>query len=213
MSAVTIEARKREEVGTRAAKKFRREGWVPGVFYSHGKPAESLLFNLRNLGYFLARGHGLVDLQIEGSKTPLKCVLKEVQYHPVSEKPIHADFMGVTMGEKLTVMVPLALKGTPRGAKQGGILQFLVREVQVQCLPTNIPQTLEIDVEPLEVGDAFHVGDLKLDNIEILDDPNETILTVELPKRVISELDEAAMGEGEAEEAGEGEGEADSTEE
>ena len=188
---VVIEARKRELIGKKSSKKLRKMGLVPGVFYEKGKPAVHLAFDIKALQYFMSHAHGLVDIKIEGKKEPLKCVLKDVQYHPVTDEVIHVDFQGVTMGEKISVTVPLVLRGTPRGVKEGGLLEHMIRELEIECLPKHLPEQLEIDVSHLKIGDALHVKDLSFENIRILDDPNEVILVIEAP-RVEEAVEEAA---------------------
>ncbi|MCK6618959.1 MAG: 50S ribosomal protein L25 [Calditrichaceae bacterium] len=190
MATVVIEARKRDKSGTRNARQYRREGLVPGVFYIDGKEAVPLLFDAKNLSNFLSHTRGLVELEISGEKAALECVLKEVQYHPVTDEPLHVDFLGVKMDEKIEIQVPLILKGTPEGVKTGGILEHLVRQLTIECFPGNIPNILEVDVSGLAVGKSVRVGDLKYENIAILNDPNETVALVELPKAAISELEE-----------------------
>ncbi|NOX36929.1 MAG: 50S ribosomal protein L25 [Calditrichaeota bacterium] len=188
---VVIEARKRDLVGKKSSKKLRQKGLVPGVFYEKGKPAVHLVFDKKALQYFMSHAHGLVDIKIEGKKEPLKCVLKDVQYHPVTDEVIHVDFQGVTMGEKISVTVPLVLRGTPQGVKEGGLLEHMIRELEIECLPKHLPEQLEIDVSNLKIGDALHVKDLSFENIRILDDPNEVILVIEAP-RVEEVVEEAA---------------------
>jgi large subunit ribosomal protein L25 len=200
MAAVVIEAEKRESSGSGNARKYRRAGKVPGVFYIDGKDSISLLFEHKKLSYFLSHAHGLVDLEISGEKAALKCVLKEVQYHPVTDEPIHVDFLGVKMGEKIQLSVPLILRGTPEGIKAGGILEHLIRELEIECLPKDIPDNLEVDVSGLSVGKSLHVRDLQFENILILSDPGETIALVELPRVQITEVEEVAEVEEELEE-------------
>lgn len=197
MAAVVIEAQKRDVSGTRNARRYRREGKVPGVFYIGGSEAVHLLFDAKQLTYFLNHAHGLVDLEVSGEKSPFKCVLKDVQYHPVNEEPLHVDFLGVRMGEKLQLSISLVLRGTPEGVKSGGILEQVIRELEIECLPKDIPDHLEFDVSHLGVGKSVHVEDLQFENVTILNDPNDTIALVELPKAAISEMEE--IGEAEEE--------------
>jgi large subunit ribosomal protein L25 len=190
MSAVVIEAQKRDETGSRNARRYRREGKIPGVFYIDGGEAVHLWFDAKQLTYFLNHAHGLVDLEVSGDKSALKCVLKDVQYHPVNEEPLHVDFLGVKMGEKLQLSISLVLRGTPEGVKSGGILEHMIRELDIECLPKDIPNHLEYDISHMDLGDAIHVKDLAYDNITILNDPSETIALVELPKVTVSEVEE-----------------------
>ncbi len=177
-----IEATLREERGKGQARKLRRQGFVPGVFYEKGKEAIALAFNAKDLQKFLDETHAIVDIKVKGKKRSLKAIIKDVQTHPVTDEVIHVDFQGVTMSEKLTAVVPVVLTGTPEGVKQGGMLEHLIRELEIECYPKDLPETLEIDVSQLKIGDSIHVSDLKFDNLRILDDPSETIVVIEGPK-------------------------------
>jgi large subunit ribosomal protein L25 len=146
----------------------------------------------------LLHAHGLLELEVEGEKEKLQCVLKDLQIDPVKETLVHADFQGVKLGEKLTLDIPIVLKGTAAGVKAGGILEFITREVEIECFPNDIPDNLEIDVTDLEIGDSVRIKDLKFEKIRILDDEDETILIVEHAK-VVQELEEAEVAEGEEE--------------
>ncbi len=197
MAIEVIEAQVREQSGTPSARRYRREGKIPGVFYYHGEEAVPLLFDSFQVSHFLSETHGLLDLQIEGEKQPRKCVIKEIQYDPLSDSIIHLDLMGVTMGEKVQVSVPLILTGTPEGVKQGGILEHLTRDVEIECLPRHLPNQLEVDVSSLTVGESIQIKDLAFENVTILNDPNETVALVELPKAAIA-AEVAAAEEAEA---------------
>ncbi len=209
MAIVGIEAKKREVLGARNVKKIRQQGVVPGVFYMAGKEVVHLAFDNKSLKHFLYHGRGLVDLNIDGEKSARKCVLKSVQYHPVTEDVLHVDFLGVKMGEKFQLAVPVVLTGEPVGEKSGGILQLILRELQIECLPKDIPNQIEIDVSHLDIGDTLFVKDLALENLTILTDPNEAIANVDVTRSALSEMDEAGEegegedGEGVAEETGE----------
>lgn len=184
---VVIEAKKRELVGKKNARNYRDEGNVPGVYYFHGNEAIHLLFDGAKLTQFLHGRRGLIDLKIEGEKEPLKCFLKDYQFNPVTDTPIHVDFQGVKMGEKIVVDVPLVVVGTPAGVKAGGILEHITRELEIECLPKYLPETLEVDVTELEIGDSIHIEDLKYENIVILNESDETVALVEAPRIVVEE--------------------------
>ncbi len=201
MSIVGIEATTRDIQGKKELKSMRQQGRVPGVFYMNGETAVPLAFDNKSLKYFLHHSHGLVDLNIDGEKNVRKCVLKSVQYHPVTEDVVHVDFMGVNMGEKLQLAVPIMLTGEPVGLKTGGVLQAILRELHIECLPKDIPNQIELDVSALDVGDTLFVRDVDLENFTILNDPSEAIANVDVTKSALSELEEA---EAEAEEEGEG---------
>ena len=191
-------AKTRDTNGTSNARRLRREGLVPGVIYMSGENTTSLTFNHKSLNYFLNHAHGLVDLQIEGEKKIRKCVVKDVNYDPVTEKIMHIDFLGVKMGEKITVTVPLTLTGVPEGEKFGGILEHVLREIDIECFPRHIPDFLEYDISELNVGDSVHVSDLSYENIDILNSPEDTVALVEIAKVVVvEETEEGEEGDGE----------------
>ncbi len=174
-----IEATLREERGKEKAKKLRKQGLIPGVFYEKGKEAIPLTFNGKDLQKFLGERHAIVEIKVKGKKRNLKAIIKDIQTNPITDEVMHVDFQGVTMSEKLTAVVPVVLVGTPKGVKLGGMLEHLIRELEVECYPKDLPEKLEIDVSDLEVGDSIHVSDLKFENLRILDDPSETIAVVE----------------------------------
>lgn len=185
-------AQKRSQIGKKSSRKLRRAGKTPGIIYSRGDNAVALEFNSKDLKNFISAGHGLLDLKIQGEKAPQKCVIKDIQLDPVSGEIIHVDLMGVTMGEKLTVTVPIVLTGTPTGVKLGGILEHLVREINVECLPRHIPESIEVDISELGIGDSLHIYDIKAENIEILDAKDETVVHVTAPKAVVETVEEVS---------------------
>ena len=203
MSELVLKAVKRDKTGKGATRKYRADGWIPAEYYSSHDENYHLLLNGAEFETILTHGHGLFKLEIEGEKKDFQCVIKELQLEPILGKVLHADFYGVKSGEKLILNVPISLKGTAAGVKTGGILEFLIRELEVECLPRHIPEVLEIEVSNLEVGDSIRVKDLSFENIRILDDPNETILLVEHSKiaKEIEELDESLEAELEEEES------------
>jgi len=188
--AKILETQKREHVGKRSSRRYRREGMIPGVYYYHGEEAVPIIFNSKMLTLFLNTAHGLIDLKIEGEKETKKCVLKEIQSDPVTGNFLHVDFLGVKMGEKITVKVPLVLKGLAPGIKAGGILEHLIRDLEIECFPRHLPEKLEIDVSSLEISDSIHVKDLNFENILILDDPDDAIVILEAPRVVVEEVEE-----------------------
>ncbi|MGH1363555.1 MAG: 50S ribosomal protein L25 [Calditrichia bacterium] len=192
-------AQVREERGRRLIGRMRRAGRVPGVFYLHGEDPVALAFDAKTLSYFISHNRGLLDLQIEGEKAARKVVLKDVQYDPITENVLHVDFMGVVMGEKMTVMVALSLIGEPVGVKNGGRLASPIRELEVECLPKDIPEVLEVDISGLEIGDSIHIDELSFADVTILADGRDLVASVEMPRVVTEETEEADGEDGEAE--------------
>ncbi len=202
MPETLLKAKVREKTGKSAARKYRADGWVPAEYYSAHDNNINLLLNQKEFESTIVHGHGLITLQVEGQKKDFQCVIKDTQFDPVKGNLLHADFQGVTLGEKLTLKIPIVLNGTSVGVKAGGIMEFIIREVEVECLPRHIPENLEVDVTNLNVGDSIRVKELNYENLKILDDPEETIVLVE-HSRVAMEVEEAEAAEalGEEEEA------------
>lgn len=204
MKNVELTVYVRDGVGKGVARKLRMDGKVPGVLYGHGmKPLplladEKVLVDLINS---ISTENTLIDLMVEGyRKKPLKALIREVQRHHIKPKILHVDFYQVSLQKKITVDIPVSLLGTPDGVKSsGGILERHMREISISCLPTDIPEKIEIDVTGLGLNDSIRVKDIVASGIEILDDLEQPIATV-LPPTVIKEptpeeVEAAAEGE------------------
>lgn len=200
MAEVVVLAENRENVGKGAARRYRAAGKILGEFYASQEENIHLLINKKEFESILARTHGLVTLNLKDQKRKLECVVKDYQVDPVKGGIIHVDFQGIKRGEKLTVKVPIVLIGTSEGVKTGGILEHLIREAEIQCLPKDIPQKFEIDITSLEIGDSVRIKDLKYENIEFQDDPEETILLIDHPRVIEEEVVEEVEEEEGAEE-------------
>jgi large subunit ribosomal protein L25 len=154
----------------------------------------------------------LIDLMIQdGKKSAQKVVVvRDLQIDPIKDEFIHADLFEVAMDEEISVEVPVVLVGKPEGVKMGGVLEQIAREVTVECLPGDIPQSIEVDVSRLEIGDSLHISDVSLDKVKVLVDPTTTIATVVPPtvEKVVveGEVEEAMVAAEEAEEVEEGTG-------
>jgi len=154
-------------------------------------------------------GSVLLNLQIQnGDSTSRPAMVKELQTHPVTHRFLHVDFYEIDMQRKIKVMVPVVVRGKAKGVEDGGLLQIVRREIEVLCLPTEIPEAFEVDVSDLDIGDAIHLEDIQtVGNIEIVEETNVTVVTVLAPKvevEAVEELvegEEALEAEGEAEEA------------
>lgn len=194
-----ITARKRKDTGKGAARTHRREGRIPAVLYSHGEDSVSLTIDQNEfdrLVHSISVENTIVELDVDGGR--YKVLIREVQRHPFRGDFLHVDFFHVAMDEKLHVEIPIVIVGTPDGVKnKGGMLDHQLRELEVFCLPGNIPEKIEVDVSALDVGESIHVSDLNLPDIEIETDLDRTVATVLAPT-VVAEPEE---GEGEAEPA------------
>jgi large subunit ribosomal protein L25 len=180
----TLNARPRSTFGKNAARKLRQTGYVPGILYGHGdetRPIELSTNELTRVLSSISVENTLIDLRIEGAQ-PTRALIREVQYHPYRSQIQHIDFLVVHAGEAIQLQVPVRIHGTPAGVReQGGLLQEVLRELDVSCLPRHIPDAIEVDVEPLGIGEAIHVRDIEIPDVRILNDPDLVICAVSTP--------------------------------
>lgn len=204
---VTLQVAERgaDQVGSRRVRRLRREGLVPGVLYGKGH-ARAIVVGERELRSALTGPsglHAILDVLIEGQKTPHHAVLKEYQQHPIRGTLTHVDFHEVRLDQPIQATVNVQLVGESPGAKQGGVVQQVTREIRVEALPTAIPEHIEVDMAPLEVGATLRVADLEaIEGVAFLDDPETVLANCSMP-RGISELEEEEAAEGEEGEEGE----------
>ena len=182
MEKVIIEARERKTINKRSRNSLRNEGRVPGVLY--GSRLEPIAIDVNRVAInpvvFSAKTH-LLSLKLDGHDD-YECVVKDVQFDPVSDEIVHFDLIGLTRGENIELEVPVQLLGSAAGVKEGGLLQVSLHKLNIECLPINIPQSLEIDITNLNVGDSIHVADLSFENITILNPEDTIVVSVVLPK-------------------------------
>jgi large subunit ribosomal protein L25 len=176
----------REGIGKEKAKKLRAKGQIPAIFYGPRSQTIPLVIDSKELARALQTEAGenvLIDLDIrKGAQLDRKVVmLKDIQIDPLRRITLHTDFYEVAMDEMVTVEVPVHLVGKPEGTKMGGILEQVRRVIQVQCLPGDIPKSVDLDVSGLKIGDSIHVQDIQVEKAKILSDSNFTIATVVPP--------------------------------
>ena len=199
MEQIALKASLREGKGKQKSIKVRKEGLVPGVVYHRGEQSVSISMVEKDLLKILRSSEGenvLISLTVEGSKKKARPVLiKEIQRHPVKRAVLHVDFNEISLSEKITVDVEVVAQGEPVGVKQeGGILEHVLREVKVQCLPTDIPKHIDVDVSALKLNSSVHVRDLVLsDKVKVLTDGDALLFQVKLP--VEQKVEEAVPGE------------------
>jgi large subunit ribosomal protein L25 len=204
-----IHATVRRTRGNSPARVLRRSGQMPAVLYGPKTEPVLLSVNVKEFEQILKKGNiGSIILNLviqNGKKVTKPAMIKELQSHPVSGNFLHVDFYEIDMQRKIYVMIPIIAKGKAKGVENGGLLQIVRRELEVLCLPGDIPHAIELDITDLDIGDAIHVEDINLgDNVEIPADVNFTIITVLSPKIEALEAEEEA-GEAEAGEEGEAE--------
>jgi len=186
MERLVLTAELREGRGKGSARKLRAKGLIPAILYGPRTQPIPLTVSRKELTKALrteAGGNVLIDLEIKDGDLPSRKVvmLKEVQYDYLGKEILHTDFYEVAMDVMITVEVPIHLVGRPEGAKLGGILDQIRRVVEIQCLPGDIPNSIEVDVSSLKIGDSIHISDIKFEKGKILTDPEETIATVLAP--------------------------------
>lgn len=205
MVEVTIE--RRQGQGKGAARKLRRAGAIPAVFYGPKRTTVSIAVRAEEFERKLSHleGSHLIRLVNDGGKDAelhdKAVLLREIQRHPVTDEVLHADFFEVDLAERLTVSVTLRFVGKAVGVVEGGILQPIVREIEVECLPTEIPEFIEVDVSHLTIHQAVHLSELKLpEHVAAMGEPTQPLVSV-LPPTVeeakpAAEAVEAAPAEG-----------------
>jgi large subunit ribosomal protein L25 len=218
LEILNLKASQREAVGNGPSRVLRREGKIPAILYGPKTEPIKLAIDKLDLEPVFKSGavaQKLLKLDIDGGGASRNVMIKEMQKHPVSRSLLHLDFYEVTMDQKLKVMVPVVTTGKSVGVEMGGMLQIIRRELEVLCLPNQVPENITIDVSDLEIGDSLHVEDLLLEeDVEVLADVNFTILTVLSPKAEEEEEEvEGEEEEGVAEEGAEGAEGAEATEE
>ena len=208
-SEKVIVAELREEKGSNAARRLRLAGVLPAIFNNVAGEATSIKIDAHTFKMVLQHHRGdnlLLDLKV-GDNKACKALLKEVQYNTVTGAVVHVDFLEVSLTDKITLSVEVELVGEAEGVKAGGVLEHLLRDVEIECLPTDIIEIIELDVSALEIGDTLSVSDIKTDaSVTILTSGKFPVAAVALPKTAdAEEAEEAAAGEATEGEAAEGE--------
>ncbi len=189
MSVIPLSASKRETLGKGGARKARSAGQIPGVLYGHGEDPIAVAVSAREFEVALRQhkgGNPIVNLAVGGA-SEYTALIRDVQYDPLSRAILHLDFQHISLTEQIEVKIAIKLTGLAIGVKDGGgILEAILRELEVRCLPTQIPSAIEADVSNLAVGDSLHVRDLNVPNVTVLTDADTTVATV-VPPTVMEE--------------------------
>jgi len=193
--APQIQASKREQLGSRANKRLRDAGHLPGVVYGHKEAIIPVTLPKKEVVNHLNKGAHLFDLTLDGKSE--KVLIKEVQYDHLGLEVIHVDFARVSLDEKVEVTVPLELKGTPKGEEEGAVLQQIVNELELECLVTDIPDKIVANVTEMVKDSVLHIKELKLPpGVRCLQDEDLIVATV---KEIEEEVAPEAAAEGSAE--------------
>ena len=214
MLDVILNAEKRESTGKEHAKHLRREGKIPAILYGKGEQAVPLTIDAKQLSTLLHSIRGdtaLLTLQLGKEKRKdRKVIFKEMQRDPIRGDLLHVDLHHISLTENINVEVPVILRGTPVGVRtKSGIVQHTLHKLEIECLPTNIPEHIEVDIESLDVGDSIHVDNIVLDKGRIVTEPQRTVVTVVPPTIIkeavpVEEVKEEEVEEPEVIEKGEG---------
>ncbi|NCO37551.1 MAG: 50S ribosomal protein L25 [Armatimonadetes bacterium CG_4_10_14_3_um_filter_66_18] len=201
MERIPLTAETRTASGSGDARRLRRTGRVPGVVYGRGSDPKVLSVDEKELMGLLKTAAGsalLIDLTLSGNgqQSPLLCLVKEVQRHPVTRGLLNVDFLSISLTEQISVTVHIVGEGEAVGVENsGGILEQNLRSLSISCLPTAIPDEIRVDISGLEIGDSLHVSDLPIpEGVTVEADESEVVFRVSAPSVV---EDEAAEGEGE----------------
>jgi large subunit ribosomal protein L25 len=184
-----LDVNSRESSGSRAVRRLRRAGRVPGVLYGGGGESVGFDADERELRHALAGSGAVLDLSVDGGKTT-PVVLKDAQRHPVRGETIHVDLLRVNLNEAIHAVVPLELTGIDDapGVKEGGVLEQITRELNVEALPTAIPESIVHDVGEMQISETILLGSLELpEGVTLLDDLEETVVATLSPPRLQSE--------------------------
>ncbi len=208
----TIELSTRESRGSREGRRLRKSGNLPGILYGRGRDPQAFSVNERELRAALKAGHALLDAKLGSDTVPV--IVKDQQHHPVRGGFTHIDLLEVDLKQSIQSVVPLELSGVEEapGVVQGGVLDHVTRELNIEALPTDIPDSVVIDVSALELNETFLLSSATIpSNLTVLDDPDETVIaTITPPSKAeepVDEVEEETELVGEGEEGAEGEGE------
>ena len=203
MANYQLTVENRTETGKSYARKLRADQKIPAVVYGSGNPAINIEVSIREAEKALASHGSLINLMLGGdSKT---VIVKDIHRDPVKGGLLHLDFHEVDMSKKLEITVPIRVFGEEARPNDGGVVNTLLWEVTVSCLPTDIPEAIEVDVSALEIDQVINVGELQLPaGVEIIEDADEAVVKVEIPSLVIEEDEDEAADEEDVEVATEG---------
>ncbi len=201
MNVISIAAEPRTP-GKASARAARRQGNVPCVLYGSHVDAHSFVTSEQSLHplIFTNRTH-IVNIRL--GENSWECIVKDIAYHPVTDRPIHVDFQALQKGEKVTLSVPLNFVGVSAGQSRGGIPRFVMNELSVSCFPRNIPIQIDVDVRDIDIGESIFLRDLEEEALEFLAPEDQILMSVVRPRVIVEQTEEEEGGEveeGEAEE-------------
>ncbi|NQU28989.1 MAG: 50S ribosomal protein L25 [Candidatus Marinimicrobia bacterium] len=208
-SEYTLDLIERDSFGTSSTNKLRRQGLIPVNFYTHGGGNHNFAIEEKKMSEALKSDQHIFVIKIDKKEQHVQ--IKELQYHPVYDTIMHVDLMGFKMTEKISIAVPLVIVGEAPGVKEGGLLIQNINQIDISCLPTDVPDSIEVDISDLDINEHISVGDLEVaEGIEVLSNAEIPIVAVQTPRGEEEEevsVDEDEIGEEEETDAEEEAGE------
>lgn len=186
MAEELLVGKPRQETGTRAARRLRRQGRIPAVVYGHGEGTVALSVGKDEIGSALRHGARVLDLDQDGNRQ--KVLIRDVQYDAIGLEVLHVDLTRVSEDERIRIDVSIELRGIPAGVTAGGVLDHHMHSLQIECPAISVPESIRVAIGELQIGQGVHVRDLKLpEGVIALSDPDEVIVQVIEPKAVVEE--------------------------
>lgn len=187
MEKTIIQAAVRKDTSKLAVKELRRKEHVPGVFYLKGEGSIPVSVEERDINpvVFTNDTH-VIDLKLDDGRE-FECIVKDTQFDPLTDKVIHFDLLGLVRGQKITLEVPVLYRGSAVGVREGGLLQEFTHKLEVNCLPKDIPDHIELDISEMKIGDTISVADLSYENLEFQHSDETILVTVTPPKSIEDE--------------------------
>ncbi len=200
MSEADIQCQIRNKENPVTVKTLRKEGKIPAIFYAHGEESIPVSVDAKTIQQMLSHEINILNVIFPDGKTR-KSIIRDIQRDPLTDTIIHMDFLGIKLTQKIRITIPILLKGTPVGVKDGGILEHLLREVEVEGLPLDIPEHIEVDVSELNIGNTIRLQDIHSEKFVFATDINHAVANVIHPKvmKLEEEIVEESVEEGEEE--------------
>ena len=185
----------RVETKSKGSKLVRKNGFVPGILYYGGEENENISIEKSVLSRAIQSGQRVFEITRDGDSQ--YTMIKEMQYHPVTDEIMHIDLMRVRRSEKMIISVPIHISGESIGVREGGILSQALSQVEISCYPTDVPENIAVNIADLQVNQSMSVGEIKLDNddIEIISDPSLNVVSINPPVSEEQTADEGVGGE------------------
>ena len=205
-----LDVTSRQEMRSKAVKALRKKGMIPGVLYFSGEENVNISIEKSVLFHAMQSGQRIFEIDQDGKSQ--YTMIKQLQYHPVTDEVIHVDLLRVRRSEKVTISVPLVLVGDSIGVKEGGVLSQSLNQIEISCFPTDVPEQIELNIEDLELNSAKSVADLEIDieDVDIVTDPSLNIVSITPPASeeevVVEDVEDVEEGDEPLEEASKDEG-------